>query len=70
MLCRPVDLDSNQIVTLLENNQRYTSREIANITQNIQINKVTAENEKCVFYFTEKTIQTFWPTQSIHVEIF
>ena len=23
-------------------------------TQNIQINKITDENEKCVFYFTEK----------------
>ena len=32
-------------------------------TQNIQINKVIGENEKCVFYFTEKTKRTFWPTQ-------
>ena len=24
-------------------------------TQNIQINKVTGENEKCVFYFMEQT---------------
>ena len=31
-------------------------------TQNIQINKVTGENEKCVFYFTEKIKWTFWPT--------
>ena len=29
-------------------------------TQNIQINKVIGENE---FYLTEKTKQTFWPTQ-------
>ena len=28
-------------------------------TQNIQINKVTGENEKCVFHFTEKTKTTF-----------
>ena len=28
-------------------------------TQNIQINKVIGENEKCVFYFTEKL--DFWP---------
>ena len=28
-------------------------------TQNIQINKAIGENEKCVFYFTEKTKQTF-----------
>ena len=32
-------------------------------TQNIQTNKVIGEKEKCVFYFTEKAIQTFWPTQ-------
>ena len=32
-------------------------------TQNLQINKVIAENEKCVMYFTEKTEQTFWSTQ-------
>ena len=32
-------------------------------TQNIQLNKVIGENEKCVFYFMEKTHKTFWPTQ-------
>ena len=32
-------------------------------TQNIQISKVTGENEKCVFCFTEKTKQIFWPSQ-------
>ena len=31
--------------------------------QNIQINQVISKNEKCVFYFMEKTIQAFWPTQ-------
>ena len=30
-------------------------------TQNVQINKVTDENEKCVFHFMEKTEGTFWP---------
>ena len=35
-------------------------------TQNIQINKVTGDNEKCVFYFTEETIRTFWPTLYTH----
>ena len=33
--------------------------------QNIQINQVISKNEKCVFYFMEKTIQTIWPTQYI-----
>ena len=32
-------------------------------TQNIQINKVIGESEKCVFHFTEKTKWTFWPTE-------
>ena len=38
--------------------QSYTMQEIADIL-NIQINKVIGENEKCVFYFTEKTKQTY-----------
>ena len=32
-------------------------------TQNNQINEVIGEKEKCVFYFMEKTIWTFWPTE-------
>ena len=52
---RPAEVDSKQIETLIENNQCSTTREIADITQNIQINKVIGEHEKCVFYFTEKT---------------
>ena len=32
-------------------------------TQNIQINKVIGENEKCVFYFLEKSKWTSWQTQ-------
>ena len=39
-------------------------------SQNIQINKVIGENEKCVFYFMEKTKWTFWPTQYVHVRKF
>ena len=31
-------------------------------TQNIQINKIIGENEKCVFYFVEKSKWTFWLT--------
>ena len=32
-------------------------------TKNIQVNKIIGVSEKCVFYFTEKSKQTFWPTQ-------
>ena len=58
---RPVEGDSHQIKTLTENNQHYTYH--VRQTHNIQINKVIGENEKCVFYFTEQTIQTFWLTE-------
>ena len=34
---RPVEVDSNQLKTLIENNQRYTMREDSQHTQNIQI---------------------------------
>ena len=66
---RPVEVDSDQIETLIENNQHYTMwayhmLDILNQhIQNIQINKVNGENEKCVFYSMENTKQTFWATQ-------
>ena len=34
-------------------------------TQNIQINKVIGENEKCLLFFG-KTKHTFWPNQYNH----
>ena len=34
-------------------------------TQNIQINKVIDENEKCVFHVTEKNLWTFGQPQII-----
>ena len=38
---RPVEADSDQIETLTENNQRYTTREIADI---LKISKLRSEN--------------------------
>ena len=38
---RPVEVDSDQIETLIENNQHYTTREIADI---LKISKSSAEN--------------------------
>ena len=58
---RPVEVDNNQIETLTENNQQGDKWHF----QNIQINKVIGENEKCNFHFTEKTKQNFWPTQYV-----
>ena len=45
-LGRPVEVDSNQIETLIENNQHYNNQHIGDSrhTQNIQINKVIGEN--------------------------
>ena len=57
---RPVEVDSNQIETLNEDNQRYTTQERADILKISKSIKLIGENEKCVFYFTK---QTFWPTQ-------
>ena len=50
---------SDQIETLIENSQHYTTQEIAKYTPNIQIPKVIGENEKCVFYFMKKTVWLF-----------
>ena len=38
---RPIEVDSDQIETLIENNQRYTTREIADI---LKIPKSSVEN--------------------------
>ena len=40
-LGRPVEVDSDQIKTLIENNQRYTTQETANI---LKISKSSVEN--------------------------
>ena len=39
--CRPVEVDSDQIETLIENNQCYTTRETADI---LKISKSSVEN--------------------------
>ena len=52
---KPAEADSDQIETLVENNQRDTN--ILKISKSIKL------LEKKVFYFTEKNIQTFWPMQ-------
>ena len=59
---RLVEVDSDQIEILIESDQRYHVGESRH-TQNIQINKVIGENEKCVFYFIENSKWIFLPTQ-------
>ena len=38
-------------------------------TQNIHINKVNGENKKCVFYFMEKTKQTFGQPNKTNIAV-
>ena len=60
---RPVEADSDQIETLIENHQCYTMWEMANVLKISKSIKLMVKIKKCVFYFTEKIIQSFWPTQ-------
>ena len=64
---RPVEVDSYQIETLRTINVIHMGD--SHHTQNIETNKVIVENEKSFFYFTEKPIWTFWPTQYISGKI-
>ena len=49
-LGRPAEVDSDQIETLIENNQHYTMWETADILKISIINKVIGENEKCLSF--------------------
>ena len=58
---RQVEVDSDEIETLIESSQCYTTWEVANILK-ISKSRFIGENEKCVLYFMEKTMWTFWLT--------
>ena len=58
---RPVEVDSDEIETLIENNQHCFTWEIANILK--IFNKVIGKNDKYVYYFMEKNKKIFLPTQ-------
>ena len=60
---RPVEVDSNQIETLIENNQHYTMWEIANILKISKSIKLLVKMKNVSFISWEKNIWTFWPTQ-------
>ena len=53
-LGRPAEVESNQIETLIENNQHYTMWEIAEILKISKSIKLLVKM-KSVFYFMEKT---------------
>ena len=66
---RPVEVDSDQIKTLTENNQQHFRWEIANILKISKSIKLLVKM-KNVFYFMEKNPKwTFWPTQYLATPI-
>ena len=60
-LGRPVEVDSNQIEALIENNQHSTMQETGDILKISKSIKLLVKM-KNVSYFMEKTKWTFWPT--------
>ena len=55
---RPVEVDSYKIETLIENNQCYTTWEIADILRISKSIKLLVKTEN-VFYFMEKSLWSF-----------
>ena len=65
-LGRSVEVDMDHTETLTENNQHYTTWEVANILK-IPKSVVIGENEKCVFYFTEKKEMDFLANPIVNI---
>ena len=66
LLGRPIEVYSDQIETLTEDNQCYIMRETADTLKISKSIKLLVKM-KNVFYFTKKTIQTLWLAQ-IHTK--
>ena len=60
---RPVDVFSHQVETLIENNQCYTTWEIANILKISKSIKLLVKMKNVPFL--EKIRQVFWPTHKM-----
>ena len=58
-LGRPVEVDSDQIETLIENSQHYTMWEIADILKISKLIKLMVKMKKMCVLFYGKTIWTF-----------
>ena len=58
-LGRPVEVDSNEIQTLMKNNQSYTMQEVANILKISKSVKLLVKMKNCVSYFIENNIRIF-----------
>ena len=61
---RSIEIDSNQMETLIENNRHFATWERANILTIFKSIKLLVNMNNVLFY-RKKTKQTFWPTQYI-----
>ena len=64
---RPVEVDSDQIETLIENNQCSTMREITNILKIFKPTKLLVKMKNASFILWKKTIQAFCSTQYLGI---
>ena len=62
---RPVEIDSDQIKTLIENNQCYTTQEIANIHRISKSIKLLVKMKNVSFILQKKTKGTFLANPSL-----
>ena len=60
---RPAEVDSEQIETLMENNQCSTTGETANILKISKRIKLLVKMKNTSFILRKKTERTFWPAQ-------
>ena len=56
---RPVEVDSDQIQTLIENNQRYTTQEIADILKISKSMRLLVKMKNVSFILWKKHIRIF-----------
>ena len=63
MVGRPTEIDSNQIKMLIDNNQCFIIREIADIFKISKLIKLLVKMKNVSFVLQKKTKQTFWLTQ-------
>ena len=61
-LGRPVEVDSDHVETISEDNQCYTMREIADILGISKSMKLLVKMKNVSFILWQKTKRTFWPT--------
>ena len=61
---RPVEVDSYQIETLTENNQRYTTWEMANILKISKSIKLLVKMKNVSFILWKKPYRLFGPTKT------